>query len=55
MLKLFDFFNNPSFKKEWLKDFLEYTESINITTMTLHPLYDKRFYNNDDEWLENYK
>lgn len=51
----FDFFNNPSFKKEWLKVFLEYTESINITTMTLHPLYYKRFYNNDDEWLENYK
>ena len=51
----FNFFKNPSFKKEWLKDFLEYAESINITTMTLHPLYDKRFYNNDDEWIENYK
>ena len=51
----FDFFMNPSFKKEWLKDFLEYTESINITELTLHTLYDKRFYNNDDEWLENYK
>ena len=51
----FEFFKNPSFKKEWLKVFLEYVESINITTVTLHPLYDKRFYNNDDEWLENYK
>ena len=51
----FDFFNNPSFKKEWHKVFLEYAESINITSATLHPLYDKRFYNNDDEWLENYK
>ena len=51
----FAFFNNPSFKKEWLKVFLEYVESINITVITLHPLYDKRFYNNDDEWLENYK
>lgn len=51
----FNFFNNPSFKKEWLKGFLEYVESINITVMTLHTLYDKRFYNNDDEWLENYK
>ena len=51
----FEFFKNPSFKKEWLKVFLEYAESINITTVTLHPLYDKRFYNNDDEWLENYK
>ena len=51
----FEFFKNPSFKKEWLKGFLEYVESINITVMTLHTLYDKRFYNNDDEWLENYK
>lgn len=51
----FEFFKNPSFKKEWLKGFLEYVESINITVITLHPLYDKRFYNNDDEWLENYK
>ena len=50
-----EFFKNPSFKKEWLKGFLEYVESINITVMTLHTLYDKRFYNNDDEWLENYK
>ena len=51
----FEFFKNPSFKKEWLKGFLEYVESINITVITLYPLYDKRFYNNDDEWLENYK
>ena len=51
----FAFFNNPSFKKEWLKGFLEYLESINITVITLQPLYNKRFYNNDDEWLEYYK
>lgn len=50
-----NFFNNPSFKKEWLPKFIEHMVYVGNYTIPMKALEDNRFFSNDAEWIEVYE